>query len=184
MSRPAFRQTAGVALAVVALLLGITAAAALGWGGEQQGSDHGQAHGKKDHGKNEETGGKGGETTTTKKPTETTPPKTETTPPPTQTTPPTVTTLAPPPTVTTTATTPPTTVTTQLRPPTRTVTTPPSKTTPPSETTTTSKTPPIRQVAKRKRLAATGLNPVLMVLLGAGLLGGGSFLLRRSLLQR
>src|SRR6266480_1669793 len=181
MSRPAFRQTAGVVLAVVALLLGITAAAALGW---EQGKGDGHAHGKKEDTSGTDTGKKPTETTPTKKPTETTPSKTETTPPPTQTTPPTVTTLAPPPTVTTTATTPPETVTTQLRPPKR--TSPPTETTttgktPPSETTTTGKTPPIRQVAKRKKLAATGLSPVLMVLLGTGLLGGGGFLLRRSL---
>ena len=173
MSRPAFRQTAGAVLAVVALLLGITAAAALGW---EQGKGDGHAHGKKEDTSGTDTGKKPTETTPTKKPTETTPSKTETTPPPTQTTPPTVTTLAPPPTVTTTATTPPETVTTQLRPP--------KRTSPPTETTTTGKTPPIRQVAKRKKLDATGLSPVLMVLLGTGLLGGGGFLLRRSLLQR
>jgi outer membrane biosynthesis protein TonB len=173
MSRPTYRQTAGAVFAVVALVLGITAAAALSWGGEG-GSEHGNAHGKKDHGSKQDTG---------KKQTETTPPKTETTPPKTETTPPpTVTTLAPPPTVTTTATTPPTTVTTQERPPSRTTTETTTVATTTTETTTTA--PPLKPVAKRKQLAATGLSPVLMVLLGVGLLGGGAFVLRRSLLQR
>jgi hypothetical protein len=180
MSRPTYRQTAGAVLAALALVLGMTAAAAIGWSGKQ-GKDHG---GKTDTGSKTETTGK---TDTGKKETETTPPQTVTIPPATVTVPPTtVTTPATPPsTVTTTSETPPT-VTTQERPPSRTTpptkTTPPSETTPPTETTTTA--PPIKQVAKRKKLAATGLSPVLMVLFGVGLLGGGGFLLRRSLLQR
>ena len=65
MSRPAKRHTLGVILAVAALVLGLTAAAALGWGGKQgSGGSYGdkpapekqQGGGEKSHG-GKNTGG-------------------------------------------------------------------------------------------------------------------------------
>jgi hypothetical protein len=177
MSRPKYRQTTGVIFAVVALIFGITAAAAIGWANEEttQGGetptsgeqDHG---GKKDHGDKKEEG-------------EQPPTQTEETPPTvTQEAPPTVTppaqTTTPPPV---TAQGPPSTPTTPESPPVTTEQGPPTTSAPP--TTTTPKAPPLAPVAERKQLASTGLSPALIALFGAAFLGGGAFLFRRSLVR-
>src|SRR5436305_1115399 len=101
MSRLTKHHTIGVILAIAALILGLTAAAAIGWGGQGTANDTGgstggekQSHekgGKGDHnkesgGKNENGGGKN------EKPPSKTPPPTATTPPLTPAPPPTTTT--------------------------------------------------------------------------------------------
>ena len=172
MSRPTYRQKAGVIFALVALALGVMAGAALGWAGEEQPT--GNDHGKKGHGE--------------KPPPEEVTPPTETTPPPVVTTPqasvtPPGTTTAPP--VTSQGTPPSTTTppTTPQSPPTEQTSTPP--TTPPTtgQPPTTSATPPLAPVAERKSLAETGLKPGLIALLGAVCLAGGGFLFRRALVN-
>jgi hypothetical protein len=184
MSRSTYRQIAGAVLAIGALVLGLTAAAAIGWGGETQGTS--QDHGQKDHGRQgskEESGSKkesgGNQDYGNKKPpTETIPPRTVNTPPVTETSPPVVVTTPP---STVTVQSPPavtTKTTTTKSPPVTTTTTTPG---PPTETTPPPKTPPLTPVAERKRLASTGLSPWLIALFGAALLGGGSFLFRRAL---
>jgi hypothetical protein len=185
MSRLTYRQIAGAVLAIGALVLGLTAAAAIGWGGENQGkgqdytqkNDHGskdQSGGKQDYGNKEQSGGNH-DYGNKKPPTETVPPRTVTSPPVTETSPPVVVT-SPPSTVTVQG---PPSVTTQTK--TKTVTTKAKKvltrTTPPPPP----KAPPLTPVAERKRLASTGLSPWLIALFGAALLGGGSVLFRRAL---
>jgi LPXTG-motif cell wall-anchored protein len=197
MSRPTYRQTAGAVFAVVALMLSVTATAAIGWGGEDQ--DYGKSQ-KKEHGSNKDTEDYGskddhkgkeeygdkedtGKNDYGKKPPAETPPV-----PPTTTTPPPVTVIPPPgaetPPTVTTQTRPPSTPTTPGGPPTTTTDQgPPQTTTTPGTTPPTTTTPPLTPVAQRKRLAETGLSPWLISLFGAAFLGGGGLLFRRALVR-
>jgi hypothetical protein len=194
MSRTGFRRTTGVIFTLVAFVLGVTATAALGWGGtqgsgemndygtpqssypqqEEKGKDHGNKGQGKDHGNNNKEQGKDhGEQ---KKPPEenTSPPAT----PPAATTPPAA--AAPPGTPVTPQSTTPLTPAGQS-PPTSGTQKPPERvlvrTKPPAPEETT----PLAPVAERRQLAETGLDPALIAFTGVVLLGGGAFLFRRSL---
>jgi LPXTG-motif cell wall-anchored protein len=179
MSRSSTRQRTGAILAVVAFVLGVTAAAAVGWGGEQQGGQgHGKKHEKEYPPKVQEKQYPPAKTPPTE---EKKPPPTEKKPPPTATTPPPVTTTPPP-----TTSTPPPTVTTESGPPPTTPAKPPTTT--PTPPTTTAKTPttpkaapPLAPVAERKELASTGINPGLIAFAGVLSLIGGGLLFRRAL---
>jgi outer membrane biosynthesis protein TonB len=173
MSRLSMRTGVIFAL-VVCFALGMTAAAAVGWGGggEEQGQDHGKAeengkdhsekgkehgNGEKEHGKKEKEQGKEAP------PTVTTPPTAVTTPPaPTPSAP--VAPQAAPPTTTQAPPEPPEKVIVRERPP-------------------AEKAPPLAPVAERKQLASTGLNPALIAVVGMFCLAGGAFLFRRALVR-
>jgi LPXTG-motif cell wall-anchored protein len=162
MSRLALGQKSGVVAALAALVLGLTAAAALGWANEGNGNnDKEKEHGNK-------------------------PPPTATVPPPTQTTPtpvvqpPPATPASPPPVTSQTTPTPHKKVTGGSIPG-------GNKEKSPSETPqgpVVAETPtaaPLAPVAERKELAETGIDPGLIALLGALCLVGGALLFRRSL---
>jgi LPXTG-motif cell wall-anchored protein len=167
MSRLALRQKSGVVAALAALVMGLTAAAALGWANEGNGN------------KDKEHGNK--------------PPPTVTVPPPTQTTPPPVT---QPPPVTPASPPPATSQGTPSTPTTPEKvgggSTPggnkdtgetggPSETPQGPEVAQTPTQAPLAPVAERKELAETGIDPGLIALLGALCLVGGVLLFRRSL---
>jgi uncharacterized membrane protein len=172
MSRTRFRMRTGVIFAlVVCFALGMTAAAAMGWGGGggEQGQDHGKVeeHGKeqgekgKEHGNEEKEHGKKEEEEGQEEA------------PPTVTAP--TTPAAPAPSVP---------VTPQAAPPTT-----PSQVAPPPEKVIVrervpaEKAPPLAPVAERKQLASTGLDPALIAVVGMFCLVGGAFLFRRALVR-
>ena len=161
MSRLALGQKSGVVAALAALVLGLTAAAALGWANEGNGNNEEKEHGNK-------------------------PPPTATVPPPTQTTTPPV--IQPPPA--TPASPPPVTSQTTPTPPEKVGggSTPggnnesgPSETPQGPVVAETPTAAPLAPVAERKELAETGIDPGLIALLGALCLVGGALLFRRSL---
>jgi LPXTG-motif cell wall-anchored protein len=161
MSRLALGQKSGVVAALAALVLGLTAAAALGWANEGNGNNEEKEHGNK-------------------------PPPTATVPPPTQTTtppvtqPPPATPAAPPPVTSQTTPTPPEKVGGGSTPGGNNESGPSGKPQGPvvAETPTAA---PLAPVAERKELAETGIDPGLIALLGALCLVGGALLFRRSL---
>ena len=161
MSRLALGQKSGVVAALAALVLGLTAAAALGWANEGICINEETEHGNK-------------------------PPPTATVPPPTQTTtppviqPPPATPAAPPPVTSQTTPTPPEKVGGGSTPGGNNEAGPSEKPQGPvvAETPTAA---PLAPVAERKELAETGIDPGLIALLGALCLVGGALLFRRSL---
>jgi hypothetical protein len=181
MSRSTIRQKTGVIVALVALVLGVTAANALGWANEQPTTGGGEEHGgNKEHGNkgghhNENGGGNENHGNENNQPSESTP--TPQTPAP----------QAP-------ASTPAPPVTGQAVPGT---TTPPQQGVAgapveqggqesPESPVVAQETPtaaPLAPVAERKALAQTGLDPELIALLGVLCLGGGVFLFRRALVR-
>jgi hypothetical protein len=60
---------------------------------------------------------------------------------------------------------------------------PPAKKTPPTTSTPPTNAPPVVTVAKRKRLASTGLSPWLIAFFGGSLMAGGGLLFRRALVH-
>lgn len=208
MSRPTFRHRAGLILTLVAFVLGATAATALGWEnettpgkgrdygkneGKDYGKNEGKGHGKnegKGHGKNEGKGhgknegkGHGG-----KKPEK---PPTVTVPTPTPPTPPG---LAPPPTTATPSPVVQLGTTTPTSPGVN------AKGSPggvnvlgeqeqggsdvAAEVAPGTASPTLAPAAEREQLAATGLDPALMGLIGLLCLGGGALLFRRALARQ
>jgi hypothetical protein len=156
MSRSTFQKKAGVILALAAFVLGVTAATAFGWENEKQ---KGKGHGKKE-----------------------TPP-TVTTPTPAQE----VTTPAPTPAPAATAPAPQAAPTPAPVEHVQTNAVPkrkgaerkaarnvPAEVTPASETT-------LAPAVERKQLARTGLDPIVMALLGMFCLAGGGLLFRRAI---
>ena len=164
MSLSAFQKKAGLIFAVAAFVLGVTAATALGWANEKNNKG-------KEHGKNQTP-----PTVTTPTPA---PPQVPTTPAPTPAPP----AAAPVPTPPVGAQTPPEQVTAKSRPKHKgggakqqqgqNV---PAEVTPGTQTT-------LAPVVERKQLASTGLDPVLMALLGAFCLAGGGLLFRRAVVR-
>jgi hypothetical protein len=192
MSGPTLRRRTGVIFALVAFVLGVSAAAALGWaGGEPTGNNEGgkpsheqdKEHGKnkgdngdkdKDHGKNN---GDNGDKDHGNKP----PKDNEENAPPTVT-PGTPQTPSAPVTPQGAPTPPgPGQPVTPSSPPSEEL--PPSTEQPPTAAAPPSgeKAPPLAPAAERKKLASTGLDPALIALAGAFFLVGGGFLFRRAL---
>lgn len=189
MSRPTFRHRAGLILTLVAFVLGATAATALGWVNEQPTPGKDWNHGKnegKNHGKNE---GKGGHGKKNEKPPPVKPPQPPPPPPPPVTpTPPAV---APPPAAAAPSPVVPLSTPSPTSPNVK------AKGVPggskgggqggqqggnsPAEVAPGTSSPTLAPAVERQKLAATGLNPALMALLGALCLGGGALLFRRAL---
>jgi len=163
MSRSTFRKKAGLIFALAAFVLGVTAATALGWANENNKG--------KNHGKNE----KPPPTATTPAP----PPAQQVTPPAAPPAPPAA---APAPAPVVPQGTPAKTPSEQVK----------AKGSPkqkgaqkqsqtiPAEVTPSTETQ-LAPVVERKQLARTGLDPVLMALLGAFCLAGGGLLFRRAM---
>ena len=164
MSRLALRQKSGVVAAIAALVMGLTAAAALGWANEGNGNnDKEKEHGNKPP------------------PTATVPPPTQTTTTPPVTQPPPATPAAPPPVTSQTTPTPPEKVGGGSTPGGNNETGGPSGKPQGPEVAETPTAAPLAPVAERKELAETGIDPGLIALLGALCLVGGALLFRRSL---
>jgi LPXTG-motif cell wall-anchored protein len=166
MSRLTFTKRAGVLMAVVAFVLGITAASALGWANEGETAPAKPKHegNEKNKGKEEE-GEEQGEKEKPKpeQPKVVTPPAAQPAP-----TPP-----APPaPVVSQGAPTPP------PAPPVSTESVPPEA---PVVAQAPPEQPALAPVAERKELAKTGIDPELIALLGALCLAGGGLMFRRAL---
>jgi LPXTG-motif cell wall-anchored protein len=160
MSRSTFQKKAGLILALAAFVLGVTAATALGWENENQ---KGKGHGKKET----------PPTVTTPTPA---PPQEVTTPAPT----PTPAAPAPAPTPQAAPTPAPVEQVQANAAPKpkgaerKAAQNVPAEETLPSETT-------LAPAVERKQLASTGLDPVLMALLGMLCLAGGGLLFRRAI---
>jgi hypothetical protein len=169
MSRSTFQRKAGLIFALAAFVLGVTAATALGWANEKNNKG-------KDHGKNETP-----PTVTTPTPTPAPPEQPQQVP----------TTPAPTPAPPAAAPAP---VTPQSTP----AQTPPQRVKEqgeqkgekqqqeqnvPAEVTPATQTA-LAPVVERKQLARTGLDPVLMALLGAFCLAGGGLLFRRAVTRQ
>jgi LPXTG-motif cell wall-anchored protein len=169
MSRLTFTKRAGVLMAVVAFVLGITAASAPGWGsgGEETTPTKPKHEGKEKNKGKEEEGEEHGEKQKPKpeQPKVQTPPVAQPAPP----------AAAPPaPVVSQGAPAPP--VTGESLPPEQEAVpeAPVVAQAPPEQ-------PALAPVAERKELAQTGLDPGLIALLGALCLAGGGLLFRRAL---
>jgi hypothetical protein len=152
MSRSTFQGKAGLIFALVAFVLGLTAATALGW--ENENENQGKGHGKKE-----------------------TPPTVTT--PAAPTTPPAATTPAPAPTPPAAAPAPPTSeqVTVKRAPKPKRAKREQKRAVP----TAAPSAPTLAPVVERKQLARTGLDPLVMALLGLLCLAGGGLLFRRAL---
>jgi hypothetical protein len=169
MSLSAFQKKAGLIFAVAAFVLGVTAATALGWANEKNNKG-------KEHGKNETP-----PTVTTPTPAPPQQPQqVPTTPAPTPAPP-----AGVPPAPPVGAQTPPEQVTARGAPKQKhkgggakqqREQNVPAEVTPGTQTT-------LAPVVERKQLARTGLDPILMALLGAFCLAGGGLLFRRAVVR-
>jgi LPXTG-motif cell wall-anchored protein len=175
MSRATLPVKVGVAMAVAAFAIGLTAANAIAWPNEQPAPT--QQHGDKDNNKHkgdkgeEENEGKGEKPPQPEQPTPPTGQQTPPAPPATPAAPPPVTSQGGPPPV-------------PEQPPVTTENVPKQPTVPENPVITQAPPQPgapAVPVAERRELAKTGLDPALIALLGAMCLGGGALLFRRAL---
>jgi outer membrane biosynthesis protein TonB len=161
MSRSTFQGKAGLIFALVAFVLGLTAATALGWENE---NNKGNGHGKKET-----------PPTVTTPTTPTSPQPAEKAPPPA----PTPTPQAVPPTPAAPA--PPEQVVVKRAPKPKRAKHRQEKAARNVPVETPSAQPTLAPAVERKQLARTGLDPVLMALLGLFCLAGGGLLFRRAI---